>query len=328
MARRRVALHGACCVLLAVLAACGGGGSKASTSKSSSSKSSSTSKRSESSDSSSDEEAGSVFHGDGYSVVIPPALSREDTTTKDGVRFHTGDSHAILEIVGPRQLDTKADLAKTALGALDGAKAHDISEPASTTIDGEPAVVRHGIVSSSGAELKVTVTAVEHAGNLYATIATVVASEADNAEMLDRTAATLTFDDSSSSSSDDTATSAATVMRDRLLVLAEDPASIRPQQPNVFSVDPDITTWAEEFPSFTFKGSSLEATTNAVSGRAIQTSTVKSVEFLSFAVIDADGHCAGGIVEYNSDHTQVTTSLKVDDPPECRANTVAEISGY
>ena len=333
MARRHVAFFGAGCVLLSVLTGCGGGGSTATKAKSASSNRSDT-KQSDT-DTDSDRPAPSTFHGDGFTVEIPPELTRAKTKAPDTVSFGTRNGHAQLNITVPKNPNPAVDLEQLTLAGLKSADAHDITDTTTRALDTEIAAVRHGVATTSSGDLAMTATAVKHRGGLFVFVATSLASEPDNADLLDSVVASLAFDDGGSSSAASSSagggsasTSAAATMRDRLLALAEDTASIRPEKPNVINLDPDITTWVEEFPSFTFQGSSLPATTSTVSGAFIETSKVKGVEFLPFAVTDANGDCAGGIVEYNRDHTKVMTSLKVDDPPECRANTVAEISGY
>ena len=112
----------------------------------------------------------------------------------------------------------------------------------------------------------------------------------------------------------------ATALRDRLLAAATGSA---------VSKDGSVAAWQAFTSQVGFQGSGLAATPTAVSGFSFVTSKAKGVDYLAFAVADAAGRCAAGVLEAAGAGSSVTSAKPATAPSgACRADAVAEAAGY
>lgn len=133
---------------------------------------------------------------------------------------------------------------------------------------------------------------------------------------------------SSSSRSSSSSTSAAdgvtdaVATRDELIAIALQPGAVDA------SGEGAVPAWKDAFPGVGFTGSGNLATPTKVSGFAAVYSKAKDVGYLAFAVLDIEGQCSGGVLEFDDAGTSVTNAIVIGDAQECSGSSVAEAAGY
>lgn len=90
-----------------------------------------------------------------------------------------------------------------------------------------------------------------------------------------------------------------------------------------------VTNWTAD-KALAFSGSAVAAGPSDVSGFTFVTDKAKNVDFLSFAVADTQGHCAGGVLLDNASFTKVISAKPVTLPAgaACTGSAVGQAAGY
>jgi hypothetical protein len=111
-------------------------------------------------------------------------------------------------------------------------------------------------------------------------------------------------------------TTDATAERDKLLKLARPGTSVTAQG--------TVPGWPPA------NGSGIPATPSELSGFGFVADKAQNLEYMSFAVFDSAGRCAGGDLEANSAGTQITSARPVAIPAKapCTGDEVAKLAGH
>ena len=181
-----------------------------------------------------------------------------------------------------------------------------------------------------GAKIDTATTNIENFGKDKCGSDFLLSSASSDSFSSDSTDDSTSSSSSSSRSSSSSSTSAAFEVtdavqtRDELIDLAQGPGAAD------LTEEPPIPAWTNAFP-LDFIGSARPATPTEVSGFVAVFSKVKEVDFLAFAVLDTQGVCAGGVLEFDSEGTSVSTAVSVPGSaiqPDCSADAVREAAGY
>lgn len=120
----------------------------------------------------------------------------------------------------------------------------------------------------------------------------------------------------------------AAAVRDQLLALAK-PGTPMPLDSS--STGNAVSAWFSTYPSITFLPQGTPADSTSISGWHVFFSKSKGINVLPFAVSDASGTCAGGIIEADNSNPPVVTKampFAVPAGQPCSGQTVGTAAGY